>query len=109
LRFLKQISDFKPTYINNSSYNRYTSKPLLKSTNKQHPKSTPLNQTHQPRGRMPELDLDDFGLNGDSPGLKFNPNGRLEFNAELGLSKPGRAVADSSQRPSLAITTGPPP
>lgn len=41
---------------------------------------------------IPDLGLDDLALNGDSPGLKLNPNGGLGVNAELVLSKPGQQL-----------------
>ena len=41
---------------------------------------------------IPDLGLDDFALNGDSPGLELNPNSWLGVNAELVLSKPGEQL-----------------
>lgn len=39
---------------------------------------------------IPDLGLDDFTFDGDSPGLELNPNGGLGVQAELVLSEPGQ-------------------
>jgi hypothetical protein len=41
---------------------------------------------------VPDLGLDDFVLNRDSPGLELNPNSGLGVQAELVLSKPGQEL-----------------
>lgn len=41
---------------------------------------------------VPDLGLDDFAFNGNSPGLELNPNGGLGVKAELILSKPGQEL-----------------